>query len=298
MSLTINTKQFDENYNDPEPNTQRLDVDDQYSETQQFTIDEQQADETVKQYPSRRSKASRKDASPPVVRKQMSENSNQNSSTIKQNQRLSSSKQQKQGDSIQDNYGLDRDSPHGGMFDQPDIEDSKEDNYNLRDSRPTDIANQESFQNNTLPQRDSQEGLPHSMDIQDQGEIDDQEGEEPMDEDDQDQEDQEYSPQNQQQPLLFVDINLGGDEQERIVVYEGDTAVQLALNFCQEHNLDEETQEKLQELLEQQMAGVLPKVDEEEYNSEDEEDEERYGQENDGDDRDGRYGDEDDDHQR
>ena len=76
-----------------------------------------------------------------------------------------------------------------------------------------------------------------------------------------------------------MDINLGGDEQERIVVYEGDTAVQLALNFCQEHNLDEETQEKLQELLEQQMAGVLPKVDEEEYNSEEEEEDEQYNQE-------------------
>lgn len=65
-----------------------------------------------------------------------------------------------------------------------------------------------------------------------------------------------------QQPLLFVDINLGGDEQERIVVYEGDTAKNLAQIFCQEHNLDEETQEKLEELLEQQMAGVLPKIDE------------------------------------
>jgi len=29
---------------------------------------------------------------------------------------------------------------------------------------------------------------------------------------------------NELQPLLFVDINLGGDEQERIVVFEGDTA--------------------------------------------------------------------------
>ena len=51
------------------------------------------------------------------------------------------------------------------------------------------------------------------------------------------------------QPLLFVDINLGGDEQERIVVYEGDTADELAKNFCEEHNLDDETQEKLQDLL-------------------------------------------------
>ena len=29
---------------------------------------------------------------------------------------------------------------------------------------------------------------------------------------------------SEQQPLLFVDINLGGSEQERIVVFEGDTA--------------------------------------------------------------------------
>ena len=44
-----------------------------------------------------------------------------------------------------------------------------------------------------------------------------------------------------QQPLLFVDINLGGDEQERIVVFEGDTADELARSFCVEHNLDDET---------------------------------------------------------
>ena len=70
------------------------------------------------------------------------------------------------------------------------------------------------------------------------------------------------------QPLLFVDINLGGDEQERIVVFEGDTASQLATEFCDEHNLDEETLEKLKELLEQQMAGILPKIEEDDYNSE------------------------------
>ena len=73
---------------------------------------------------------------------------------------------------------------------------------------------------------------------------------------------------NQLQPLLFVDINLGGDEQERIVVFEGDTAENLARDFCVEHNLDDETMEKLQIMLETQMAGVLPKIDEDEYNSE------------------------------
>ncbi len=50
-------------------------------------------------------------------------------------------------------------------------------------------------------------------------------------------------------PLLFVDVNLGGDMSERIVVYEGDTAVDLSHRFCEEHGLDEDTREKLEELL-------------------------------------------------
>ena len=52
-------------------------------------------------------------------------------------------------------------------------------------------------------------------------------------------------------PLLFVDVNLGANEQQRIVVYEGDTATDLAEKFCQEHDLDEETQKNLEALLEQ-----------------------------------------------
>ena len=65
-------------------------------------------------------------------------------------------------------------------------------------------------------------------------------------------------------PLLFVDVNLGGEEAERIVVFEGDTAIDLAQRFCNEHNLDEETQEKLEQLLQSQIENVLTKIDEEE----------------------------------
>lgn len=36
-------------------------------------------------------------------------------------------------------------------------------------------------------------------------------------------------------PLLFVDINLGEDQIERIVVYEGNTAAQLAKDFSRKH---------------------------------------------------------------
>ena len=37
-------------------------------------------------------------------------------------------------------------------------------------------------------------------------------------------------------PLLFVDVNLGPGRAERIVVYEGDTAEQLAEEFTQKHS--------------------------------------------------------------
>lgn len=47
-------------------------------------------------------------------------------------------------------------------------------------------------------------------------------------------------------PLLYVDVNLGANEQRRIVVYEGDTAEVLSAQFCQEHDLDEDTREKLE----------------------------------------------------
>jgi hypothetical protein len=37
-------------------------------------------------------------------------------------------------------------------------------------------------------------------------------------------------------PLLYIDINLGEDQQERIIVYEGDCAKELAKNFCMHHS--------------------------------------------------------------
>ena len=88
-------------------------------------------------------------------------------------------------------------------------------------------------------------------------------GEEPASEPE---EDEDYDDSNP--PLLFVDVNLGQDEQQRIVVYEGDTAEDLAEKFCAEHQLDEETQKNLEALLEQQIASVLTKIDENEEDAE------------------------------
>ena len=64
-------------------------------------------------------------------------------------------------------------------------------------------------------------------------------------------------------PLLFVDVNIGPDKSERIVVMEGDSAEGLALKFCEEHGFDKETEEKLTLLLQNQIANILTKIDEE-----------------------------------
>lgn len=65
---------------------------------------------------------------------------------------------------------------------------------------------------------------------------------------------------DERDPKLYVDVNIGKSECERIVVYEGDSAEQLAIDFCKKHGLEDDMHSKLVVLLEQQIAGVLPKI--------------------------------------
>lgn len=65
---------------------------------------------------------------------------------------------------------------------------------------------------------------------------------------------------DERDPKLYVDVNIGKNGMERIVVYEGDTAEGLANKFCQKHSLNDDMKEKLKLLLDQQIAGVLPKI--------------------------------------
>ena len=62
--------------------------------------------------------------------------------------------------------------------------------------------------------------------------------------------------------MLYVDVNLGTTGTQRIVVFEGDTAEGLAEKFSLEYNLDEGMKEKLTLMLQQQIAGVLEKIEE------------------------------------
>lgn len=45
----------------------------------------------------------------------------------------------------------------------------------------------------------------------------------------------EDSEAEERMPLIFVDVNLGPARQERIIIYEGDEAHELASHFCCKH---------------------------------------------------------------
>ena len=46
-------------------------------------------------------------------------------------------------------------------------------------------------------------------------------------------------------PLLYIDVDTGEDQKDRITVYKGDSARLLAEEFCQKHGFDLDTQETL-----------------------------------------------------
>lgn len=56
-------------------------------------------------------------------------------------------------------------------------------------------------------------------------------------------------PAPEAKPLLFVDIDIGDGQKDRISVYKGNKAAVLAKEFCQKHGFDEETRESLEDQL-------------------------------------------------
>ena len=64
-------------------------------------------------------------------------------------------------------------------------------------------------------------------------------------------------------PLLIIDVNIRQGVKKKIYVYEGDTPEGLAQKFALEHNLEEETKNKLQNLIHNHMVRLLTRIDEE-----------------------------------
>lgn len=62
-------------------------------------------------------------------------------------------------------------------------------------------------------------------------------------------------------------MNLGPNKTERIVVYDGDTAEELAEQFARIHCLDNNMKSKLTQLLDSQIGSILEKIDEEQISN-------------------------------
>ena len=69
---------------------------------------------------------------------------------------------------------------------------------------------------------------------------------------------------NEREPKLFVDVNVANFGLQRIVVFDGDTVESLVADFLKRCPIDEFMVEKLKLLLQQQMDGVLERIDEDE----------------------------------
>ena len=64
-------------------------------------------------------------------------------------------------------------------------------------------------------------------------------------------------------PLLIIDVNIRQGVKKKIYVYENDTPEGLAEKFAKEHNLEEETKNKLQNLIHSHMQRLLTRIEEE-----------------------------------
>ena len=64
-------------------------------------------------------------------------------------------------------------------------------------------------------------------------------------------------------PLLIIDVCVGEGIKKKIFVFEGDTPESLADNFAKEFNLEEETKNRLQNLIHSHMVRLLTRIDEE-----------------------------------
>ena len=92
--------------------------------------------------------------------------------------------------------------------------------------------------------------------------LDKDEGVDEEEQNEEEQHDKGSDRSSEKAPLLYIDVNLGNDESDRIVVYEGDSAEELAKEFVKKHELEEAMISKLSAMLEEQITNLLSKIDE------------------------------------
>lgn len=73
------------------------------------------------------------------------------------------------------------------------------------------------------------------------------------------------SPEQEDTPILFLDVNFGHGNITRIVMYENDTPEELAEAFCLEHKLDDSKKVKLIAIIKKHLENILDKIVEQPY---------------------------------
>ena len=61
-------------------------------------------------------------------------------------------------------------------------------------------------------------------------------------------------------PVLFLEVNLGKSQQERLIIYEGDVPELVVIMFARCHKLNEEKQRKLMTVVNDQLKSILPSI--------------------------------------
>ena len=116
-----------------------------------------------------------------------------------------------------------------------------ENNNNANNNKNNKIENNESGNRNISPNKNEEDNGNNSLE---QSSEDDGEKKEGI-------------------PLLIIDVNIRQGVKKKIYVYEGDTPEGLAEKFAKEHNLEEETKNKLQTLIHNHMLRLLTRIEEE-----------------------------------
>ena len=54
-------------------------------------------------------------------------------------------------------------------------------------------------------------------------------------------------------PILMIDIDIGPNQKDRITIYKNDDPREVSIDFCQKHQLDDDTQKILENQLVEKM---------------------------------------------
>jgi len=63
-------------------------------------------------------------------------------------------------------------------------------------------------------------------------------------------------------PVLFLEVNLGKNQHERLIIYEGDVPELVVIMFARCHKLTAEKQRKLMAVVNDQLKSILPSITE------------------------------------